>query len=152
LKDLNEVNVLRWRAEIFRDSLDDEVQNGASETNVDTEQVRQEEFNHFIKLHDGIESCKKIDILSFNGNTQWKSVLVLVNVVIDTEADDVSVLGILLRELILFLAVFDVFFDTLVDKNVSEVVIGSDVKIFAGFEGVCQAFIVIAQVEVQFGE
>ena len=152
MKDLNEVHVLRWRAEIFRDSLDDEVQNGTSETKVDTEQVRQEEFNHFIELHDGVESCKKIDILSFNGNTQWKSVLVLVNVVIDTEADDVSVLGIFLRELILFLAVFDVFFDTLVDKNVSEVVIGSDVKIFAGLEGVCEAFIVIAQVEVQFGE
>jgi hypothetical protein len=90
--------------------------------------------------------------LSFDGDTQRKSVLVLVNVVIDTEADNVSVLGIFFRKLILFLAVLDVFFDTLVDENVSEVVVGSDVKILASLKGVCQAFIIIAQVEVQFGK
>jgi hypothetical protein len=54
--------------------------------------------------------------------------------------------------LILFLAVLDVFLDTLVDENVSEVVVGSDVKILASLKGVCQAFIIIAQVEVQFGK
>lgn len=58
--------------------------------------MRQQEFNHFIELHDAIESCKKIEILGFDGNTQGESVFTLVNVVINAETDDVSVVGVLL--------------------------------------------------------
>ena len=93
LEDLNEVDVLGWWAEIFRDSFYDEVEDWVSETEVNVEQVRQQEFDHFIELHDSIESSEKFEVLGLDGDTQGESVFALVDVVIDAETDDVSVLG-----------------------------------------------------------
>lgn len=93
---MNQIDILSWRAELFRDSFDDKIQNAVSESEVDIEQMGQQELYHFVELHDFIQSLEEFKVLGFDGDTEWKFILALVNTVIDTEVDDVSVLCVLI--------------------------------------------------------
>ena len=51
------------------------------------------------------------------------------------------------------LAAFDVFFNALVDEYFSELILGGfDVELSGGLEGVLQSFVIVVEVEVEFGE
>jgi len=48
---------------------------------------------------------------------------------------------------------FDVFFNTLIDQNLSELVLGGfDIELSCGLEGIFQSFIIIIEIEVELGE
>ncbi len=55
----------------------------------------------------------------------------------------------LFRDDIFLLTVLDILFDAFVNQNVCKVVIGSNIKILACPQGICQTLIIIIQVEVQ---
>lgn len=92
----------------------DDAEDFSSEADIQSQQVRQQNFYELVELSNFIQSSKKFAILSVQRDSQRHFVLLGLNAIVDNIIDNCLVLLMFLG-LGLALAAFNVFFDTFVD-------------------------------------